>query len=252
MAGCKKLETVPFAAQWGTADERAVYIARAGLSSTGKRLGIGSAALAQLADNVLSANRLIYCKQSPGDCGTPTQPQVPGAARPLAIGAQALSTTAGVAGLVAPTAAITAGLGVATAGVGLLLLPIFAIFGHHAQAVAIEQDTLCQVSLAWDGFALAAETFIPSGELPVQDALQQLDQAHQRLVQALAAIEKPCNAACGYHRILDALKMWNAEFIFPRLQPGLVSGLLAQVPGGGKTVAAVGGAIVGAKLLRVF
>ncbi len=113
-----------------------------------------------LAIMCLRANRILYFKKQPGDCGT-------------------ASSNPQNVGLALAQAGIKAGLGAVPLVGGLLqAVANFLPFAHHAQAVANEQATICDVTLNWSGFADAMEKALGDRTVALQDALTQLDKLH--------------------------------------------------------------------------
>ena len=199
---------------------------------------------------MLRVNRLIYWKQTPnglvGDCGS--------LARSGGV------NTTGIVGSSALTGVNIAGQTVAT---GVKAIPIigdvigfataiFGIFGAaHAQAVATEQATLCQVAIQYDNFADAIEQAIATGQMPLQDALAKLKSVTDSLANGLASIEKQYNAPYGYHKAVNALALFNAEVVYPSLAPGVASSAVKALESPSGLLLA-GGGLLGAKLLGVL
>jgi len=227
----------------------------------GARQGPRSADVNNFILAVLATNRMTYCHSKQDDCGPAVQPKLGTGAAVLKFGGLATGTAAGLgsAGL-APLAAGTAAAGVigaATLGLGLIAVPLLAIFAHHSAAVANEQNTICAVSTAWNGFADVVEQKIPSGTLAVQDALTALQTYYSQLRNGLQGITHGTNAGYYFTKALDALQIWNKEVVFPSLNPSaaIAPGGQASTPGAssstGKT-ALLAGAVIGAKLLGAF
>lgn len=184
----------------------------------------------------LRTNRLLYAKQTPGDCGTVT-----GSGKN--VGA-ALAVTG-----------LKAGLGaIPLVGGFLAQIANFLPFAHHAQAVANEQATLCDVSLNWAGFAAAMEDGLRTRQIGLQDAVTRLDKFHQDFTAELATVSQPINAGYGYMKALDALTLFNKEAVYPSLVPGVVQSIISSVTGSktGTGALVIGGGVVGAKLLGVL
>lgn len=245
------------------------YAAQAGASSNNFTMCLAIA--------YLKTHRIFYFKNSPGDCGTTSSIQV-------SVGGQILKTAPGVAGAglgiaggLGTTSIAGVGLGVlgaATAGVGLLALPVLAITAHHAAAVANEQKTLCDVSVAFNQAIPAIESAVQTGNASVAQASQALDGIASQLDSVLATIAKPNtspNAATGFRIGLKALVLYYKAIILPQLAPsnpvsGLLSGLFGSNVGtstgqggtgatssNGKSLALLAGAgVVGAKVLGVI
>lgn len=182
----------------------------------------------------LRLNRLPYAKKTPGDCGTATGVQGNMA---LGLGVTALKT-----GLSAVP--IIGGL--------LASLSSFIPFAHHAQAVANEQATLCDVSVNWAGFSSAMEQALRSKQIGLQDAVTRLDQFAAQLKAELATISNSAqkNAGYGYSKAVDALVLFDKEAVYPSLVPGVLSSLSGSRAGVGAL--AVGAGVAAAKIIGVF
>lgn len=119
--------------------------------------------------------------------------------------------------------AATGALGIATAGLGLALLPFILISKHHAVAVAREQNTLCDVVIAYDQFADQIEPLIQSGQMSLANAIDILDKVNTELQNSLDVIAQgsgaQCNAGCGYKYILRALVLYNKDVLYPSYVP---------------------------------
>lgn len=190
----------------------------------------------------LQLNRIPYCKAQLMDCGTPTS-----STSDAATGLRVANEVGGVAA--------TALTGVPIGGGGPGLLSILAgIFSHHAQAVAKEQETLCQVSTAYNQFADQIEQMLKTGQIALQDAIVTLQKVYYQLVAQLNTIEGPgtsgCNAGCFYHSALDALLAFNKKYVYPSLVPSAQAVALpgtssAQPPAGGTAgIPATSGAVL--------
>lgn len=229
------------------------YADRAGAS--------GAPWIRPMAITFLRVNRVIYWKNTPqnlvGDCDQNSAPNgLPTGIKASQLGITGVGTVAGIATGIGGAGASIAGigaaaLGAAAAGAGLVLIPIMAIFAHHAQAVQTEQQTLCQVAIQYDQFADAIEQAIASGQVPLQDALAKLNSVLSSIDSGLASIEKPYNAPYGYRRAVKALGLFNAEVVYPSLVPGIASKALGAIesPSG---VLAAGGAVLAAKVFGVI
>lgn len=155
----------------------------------------------------LLTRRMIYYKASPGDCGS------------SAINLSGLGTTRGItAGLSAAGSADPEPIS-KTILSGLATL--FGLFGAaHAQAVANEQTTLCQVSTSYNAIAVQLENFVASGQLDPVSAAGILSQAAAQLDGVLATVAKtPGDAASGFRIALKALVAYNTQIVFPALSP---------------------------------
>lgn len=183
--------------------------------------------------NVVLCHRLPYYKDTPGDCPKNTQIHITGASvsKAFGVGGAAAGLTSGVIGLttgVTGSAALAAGgiatlgaaLGFASLGAGLLAIP-FALVAHHDQAIALEQQTLCAVSSAYNTFADQIEPLIRSGQVSLAQANSLADQMQDEIVKALASGYKTCNARCYYTYGIKALTKFCKERFYPSLVPTL-------------------------------
>lgn len=229
-----------------TEDQVAVYADRVGAS--------GAPWIRPMVIVMLRVNRLIYWKQTPnglvGDCGS--------LARSGGVNVTGVVGSSAITGL---NIASQAGANIAVAGVKAIPIigdvigfatAIFGIFGAaHAQAVATEQATLCQVAIQYDNFADAIEQAIATGQMPLQDALAKLKSVTDSLANGLASIEKQYNAPYGYHKAVNALALFNAEVVYPSLAPGVASSAVKALESPSGLLLA-GGGLLGAKLLGVL
>jgi hypothetical protein len=108
-------------------------------------------------------------------------------------------TLAGVAG---PAGLIVAGIGAA--------INIFgALFSHHAQAVALEQKTVCAAVPAASDSITAITQAVQNGTVPPQTGIQMLQNLQAQFSQQVAPIIKnnssQCNAACVWVKMLQAI-----------------------------------------------
>lgn len=151
-----------------------------------------------------------YYKKSPGDCATATS-SLPGtlkAVPALSIGGSSLLKMA-----LGPQALITgpaAPFVIAAGVVASVLGDIFGIFGgHHAQAVAKEQNDLCQMVPAANQGLQLVDQAVQQGQLDAAGAAQALDNLYSFFQQGVAQIIKDnssqCNAACVYARALRGI-----------------------------------------------
>lgn len=160
-----------------------------------------------------------YKKKTPGDCGTDTKLELGVLKKSLSFVGPGLGTATSVSAITAgATAGITTALSVATAGAGLILAPILAIFAHHAQAVAKEQGTLCQVAAAFNSSYPAIDDAVAMGQVSVDEALRMVRNLNSQLKSALEPIRKTCNFACGTIAMLDAMEDY-AVSLYPAIAP---------------------------------
>lgn len=189
--------------------------------------------------NCLNAGRLIYWKNTPGDCPVQTK---------IDLGAISTINKVGAVGLTGIGAASSgallftggAGVGTSAAGSGAALGGLPAIFGtiagpvalamiplaiwgaisaHHKIAVAREQATICDVSQAYDQWEQTAEYAIANGQMIASDVKAALPQVELQLMQALQAIMKQCDAACFMQKALKALDLYAVEKLYDSLSP---------------------------------
>lgn len=171
----------------------------------------------------LATCRITYCHSRVGDCG----------GTGYSIGAQTQAELAAASGL----ATIAARDKEPISGTILSIVSgIVGMFGQaHAQAVANEQSTLCKVADGWNSWAQAIEYGVSSGKMPLQDALNQLNQVYQSLKGTAQSVAKNTGDAANYYMAaLDALQVWYAEVVLPSLVPAPilpapVAGLLSGV-----------------------
>jgi hypothetical protein len=180
----------------------------------------------------LIARGIIYFKNNPGDCGTPTQIQ-PSTTTQIEQGAAAGISS--MAGSVLP-------------GIGPFLNAIVGILGQaHTQAVATEQATICQVAGVINQVFAYYDTLVATGKLDPSDAYTGMQAFLNQANEQLQAIEKTCNAACVYQGILKAHAAF-CQIYYPAISPisvsphapGAAPSSLGNVPGG---TIQVGGAL---------
>jgi hypothetical protein len=186
-----------------------------------------------LAKAMLISRRMIYFKATPGDCGT----------QGYAISSPDLSVARGLGS--------TASLDPEPISKGILsgLAAIFGGFGAaHAQAVATEQSTLCQVAVTFNQTIQALEQYVSSGQLSPDQASAILAQVVAQLDPVMAKIAKPCDAACGYRIGMQALNNFMSSIGFTALAPQSSLQALSSVttpppasPGAAGTYGAPGG-----------
>jgi hypothetical protein len=128
--------------------------------------------------------------------------------------AQLAKTAAGISLTVGTS--IAAGLGVSGAILGPIgaavggLIGLFtAIFQHHAQAVAKEENVLCQAVPALNNTLQAIDAAVANGTLTPQGAIATMQSVQSEFANAVAGIikddESHCNAACVWTKCLAAL-----------------------------------------------
>lgn len=166
----------------------------------------------------LKARRLIYWKQSPGDCGASgfslNQTTLIEASVGKGIGTAAQVDPEPISkGILAGVATILGGFTAA-----------------HAQAVATEQTTLCNVTIAYNSSIVPLEQAVKTGSLSPDQASTILSQIAAQLDPSLAAIAKPVNFAAGFRITLKALVQFNADVVFPALAPTSLVQALSPTP----------------------
>jgi hypothetical protein len=161
----------------------------------------------------LIARGLIYFKNNPGDCGTPTplnfeDSQLAGGAASIAVGIASMA-------------------GASLPGIGVAISAIQGIFAAHAQAVATEQSTICQVAGVINQVFAYYDTLVAEGEISPSTAYAGIQNFLQQANEQLQTIEKTCNAACVYQGILKAHAAFCAIY-YPAIAPEQIS---AHAPG---------------------
>jgi hypothetical protein len=152
----------------------------------------------------LIARGIIYYKNNAGDCGTPatlnfSNSQLAGASGSIAVG------IASMAGATLP-------------GIGVAVAAIQAIFAGHAQAVATEQATICQVAGIINQVFAYYDSLVAEGEIDPSDAYTGMQTFLNQANEELQTIEKTCNAACVYQGILKAHAQFCTVY-YPALAP---------------------------------
>lgn len=202
------------------------YLDRSGVSSS-----IQNGGVRWLADQSIKRHRLLYCKSTQGDCGTVTPPDL-SAARDTKLAGLGLGIAGGTGLLGAGLGALGlagAAAGAATAGLSLIPTVLIGIFTHHAQAVKLEQDTLCDVSSKYNAYAQAIEQAVASGQLTVAGAQQTSQAIANVLTQELQQGYKDCNAYCYYVYCLKATELFAREIVYPKLAQPLTTQLVNEV-----------------------
>jgi hypothetical protein len=175
----------------------------------------------------LIARGIIYYKNVPGDCGTPTQIQ------PSIAASEENTALSAVSGIASMT-------GAAIPGIGPFLSSIIGIFGQaHAQAVANEQSTICQVAGIINQAIAYCDSLVVSGKISPATAYAGLQAYIAQVTTQLQSIEKKCNAACVYQGQLAAHAAF-AQTYYAALAPaaaftsapGAAPSQLGEIPGG--------------------
>jgi hypothetical protein len=173
----------------------------------------------------LIARGIIYFKNVPGDCGSPTT---------LDFSSAQLT---GQAGQVA--SGIAAMAGATLPGIGAAVTAIEDIFEAHAQAVANEQSTICKVAGIINQVFAYYDTLVAQGRLDPSSAYSGMQTFLAQANEQLQTIFKKCNAACVYQGILKAHAQF-AQTYYPAIAPiqasshapGAPPAALGTVPGG--------------------
>jgi hypothetical protein len=161
----------------------------------------------------LLARGIIYYKNVPGDCGTPTQINTTNE-QLAGVGGQIASGIASMAGSTLP-------------GIGVFVSAIQDIFAAHAAAVANEQKTICAVAGVINQVFAYYDNLVRRGALSPSAAYTGMQTFLAQANAQLQTIEKKCNAACVYQGILAA----HADFVvsyYPAIAPNQAS---AHAPG---------------------
>lgn len=151
------------------------------------------------------------------NCGGGGGGSAPGAVKAIAIGT----------GLKAGSLLSSGLLGAAGGPIGLaigLFAGIFgSIFGRHAQAVKLEQGTLCQVVPQANQLLAATDYAVGNNDITAEQGMAQLAQLLKEFHAAVAQIIKrtptQCNAACWYERELEGLVLLRKNLYFASRTP---------------------------------
>ena len=166
---------------------------------------------------------ILYFKNNPGDCGSPTQLNITDAQITQDAGGLAsvgVKIGTQVAGVASMAGAILPGIGVAVS----LLTQIFA---NHAAAVANEQSTICSVANLINRVIPTYDSAVMRGLISPQAAYTGMQTYLNQVIEQLDGIVKTCNAACVYIAILNA----HAQFVekyYPLIAPPSIA---PQAPG---------------------
>lgn len=137
-----------------------------------------------LTEACLRTRAVLYYKNQPGDCGSPSQPNT---------GASDIEAGAQIGG------AIASSFGAAIPGLGSIISLITSIFEAHAQAVATEQATLCQVSGQATQGIKAIDAAVIAGKITPAQGLQAMQQLSQICASGLSKIAKNSTDAANYY-----------------------------------------------------
>lgn len=177
---------------------------------------------ATLIEGCLRAKKILYWKNTPGDCASatkisPSALQTGAKSGLLAAGtltslasAGVFGGTAGATGILAETSAVavSGAFAAATAGIGLALVPVFAIIAHHKAAVAKEQGSICEATgFLNEGFAaiVAANVDWKTKESYFKQITTQALGVTATVTQG-SKDAKTCNAGCMIGNAMMALR----------------------------------------------
>jgi hypothetical protein len=127
-----------------------------------------------------------------------------------------------------------------SAAVSLAVAGIEDIIAHHAQAVANEQNTICNVSNYFNTAKSQIDQAVRSGNISPDEGVTYLIQVANQAKLGLASIEQTCNAACYYRGFVQAFinyaRTWYdsiapAGAMWPQ-NPGGVPTTYGTPPGG--------------------
>lgn len=169
-----------------------------------------------LAEACLRARGLIYSKSNPGDCPAPSSIGGIGSAQIVGLSGTAASGVVGGLGA-AGVLAGPATLGISTA-VSVAVSAISSIFTHHAQAVANEQATICQVAGYFNPLLKQIDAAVRSGQITCDQAQLYVKQVANQAINGLQSILQECNAACWYVGVLKA-HIDLAVSLYPLIAP---------------------------------
>ena len=169
----------------------------------------------------LRARTIAYMKSKPGDCGGTYIPQGSNALQAVKISQASLGGASAIAGAVGATT-LSAVLGPVTLGLSLGAIPFTLIEAHHAQAVTTEQQTLCQVTIAWNQTAGAIEAALRANQISERDADNYIENLADNMFQGLDRIKKVCNAACYYQGFIRAYQDFCINFLYPNIENGTI------------------------------
>jgi hypothetical protein len=120
-----------------------------------------------------------------------------------------VSGATAAASLALKLAAVAGPAGLIVAGVGAAIQIFGALFAHHAQAVALEQKTVCAAVPAASDSITAITQAVQNGTVPPQTGIQMLQNLQAQFAQQVSPIIKnnssQCNAACVWVKMLQAI-----------------------------------------------
>ena len=170
-----------FNPNWPFNAEASSIVSREQPSGIGDVTGYTNLALA-----CLQARAVLYYKNSPGDCGTPTVANT-----------SAESDVSTAVSLASPVLSEIPGL-------GSLIGFIVGIFAEHAQAVAQEEQTLCSVSIKATPAIQSIDAAVMAGAITPAQGVAAMQQLVTQTVQGLQSILKtPTDAAAYYIGVMN-------------------------------------------------
>jgi hypothetical protein len=154
----------------------------------------------------LLARGIVYFKNVPGDCGTPTTIEPDQSTSEVNAAGQLAAGVASMAGAALP-------------GIGSFINAITSIFGAaHAKAVATEQSTICSVAGVINQVFSYYDAQVKKGNISPSVAYTGMQAYLAQVIAQLQAIQKKCDAACFYIGVLKA----HASFVqsyYPAIAP---------------------------------
>jgi hypothetical protein len=192
------------------------------------------ASFAAVCEAMLRARGIIYWKNNPGDCPAPVGASGFGSGQIVGLSGHAASGILGGLGA-AGVLSGPATLGIGTA-VSLAVAGITDIFAHHAQAVANEQSTICQVAGYFNPLVKQLDSAVATGQISPSQGISYMQQICQQAASGLAGIMKSCNAACVYQGVLRAFADL-ASYFYPAIAPAApIQARPGQAPDGAGTL----------------
>jgi hypothetical protein len=172
------------------------------------------AAWKALCEACLRARGLLYCSNTPGDCGTTHQATNQAALSNL----QTLGVTGQIAGTgikIGSEVASLAGAGGAllsgvTFGASALLQGILAIFQNHAAAEQKQATALCQLCPQVTAAIIATDAAIYAGSDSQSAGIANVQTVAAQFRAAVAPLTHGEDAFAGYAAICDALAMQSS------------------------------------------
>jgi len=183
--------------------------------------GVNKVSFMTQGEAFLRARTIAYMKSKPGDCGGTYIPQGSNALQAVKISQASLGGASAIAGAVGATT-LSAALGPVTLGLSLGAIPFTLIEAHHAQAVTTEQQTLCQITGAFNDTARAIEADLRANQITERDADNYIENLADNMVQGLERIKKVCNAACYYQGFIRAYQDFCINFLYANIENGVI------------------------------